>query len=115
MTDKNDEDVATIAGLAAKRDAMDRVEEHADEDWKQAAARAVWNAALVLPTLTTNDVHIRIDPNVVTHELRALGPVIRNAVRDGWIEKAQILPIICNRPSRHAAPLTVWKSLIYKG
>ena len=99
-----------IAGMEA---GMSRAEEHADEHWKLAAQSAVMAAAQTLEKLTTDDVVPLIDPGASTHEMRALGPVMMQAKRDGWIEKAYELP----RPSarRHMAPLTVWRSLLFKG
>jgi hypothetical protein len=102
------------AARDGKKDGMARVEEHADKDWKEAAENAVVEAALASPLLTSDDVMIRIDPGVETHELRALGSVMLRAAKNGWIEKAPLPPVNCARPSRHCAPLTVWKSLLFR-
>lgn len=101
------------AGKAAKEEGMERVDAAADDDWKDAAERAVKDAARSLPEITSDDVMARIAPDVRTHELRALGPVMSRAAKAGWIRKADKAPRLCARPSRHRAPLTVWTSLIY--
>jgi hypothetical protein len=100
-----------FAARSARDEAMARVEEHADVDWKVAARRAVLDAARVLPRLTSDDVMDRIS-GVSTHELRALGPIMLAAAKNGWIAKADCAAVLCRRSSRHAAPLTVWRSLI---
>jgi hypothetical protein len=103
-------------GEKGKAGGMNRAERGANPKWKLAAAIAVADAAKQLPKLTTDDVLTFIDPNVCTHEMRALGPVMRNAAKDGWIVQAYELPKKCaTRPSNHRRPLTVWKSLVFKG
>lgn len=103
---------------AAKRgraDGMARADEAADEDWKAAAEVAVITAAKALPLLTSDDVMRCIDPTVSTHELRAMGPVMMRAAKAGWIEKANLPGRLSQRPSLHASPRTVWKSLLFTG
>ena len=102
-------------GQDGKDDGMRRVDAHANEAWKMAADIATVTAALALPKLTADDVHKRINPNVYTHDLRALGPVMKRAARNGWIEKAPEPGRETMRPSSHRRPLQVWNSLIYKG
>jgi len=103
-------------GEEGKSVGMARAINHANPAWVLAASKAVVAAAREKRTLTTDDVVTRIDANTTTHELRALGPVMRRAAIDGVIEKALQLPIKCaTRPSNHRRPLTVWKSLIFNG
>jgi hypothetical protein len=53
---------------------------------------AVLKTALTTREFSSDAVMAVIDPNVRTHELRALGPVMMNAMRDRWIAKAPLLP-----------------------
>jgi hypothetical protein len=92
--------------------ALKQVEEHAAPEWKDRALEAVHATALVMESFTVDDVWRigRLDP---TRENRAMGAVMRNAVREGWIENTHM-----TRPSSlrsHLAPRTVWRSLIYRG
>lgn len=101
--------------MAAKEEAMRRVDEHADDDWKAAAAMAALEAAQSLPELTSDDVIERIPDSFRTHELRALGPVMMRAAKWGWIVKADRAGRNSRRSSLHASPRTVWRSLLYTG
>lgn len=102
-------------GTDGKDDGMQRVDGAADPAWKRAADVAVLGAALALPKLTSDDVHQRISPNVSTRDLRALGPVMVRAAKEGWIEKAYVPGRETTRPSSHRRPLQVWLSLVFKG
>jgi hypothetical protein len=99
----------------AKAEAMARVERAADEAWKQAAYETVEKVARERPYLTADHVMENIPPDVHTHELRALGPVMLKAARNDVIEKAPVPAVNCTRANCHAAPLTVWHSLIWDG
>jgi len=71
-------------GQLALDDALDRVERNADEQWLVAADYAVAKAALRKAQLTADDVWDVLDGmDVATHEGRALGTVMRRAVKDG--------------------------------
>ena len=50
-----------------------------------------------------------------THDLRALGPLMRRAAKLGWCELADLPPRNSTRRSLHASPREMWKSLIYEG
>ena len=102
----------TQLALEAQDDALVRVEQHADTDWKAAATTAVYRAARNLSTLTTDDVWDLIPATVTTHEPRALGAIMTKAARAGWIRLADKRPVKSKRVSRHAGPMSVWESLI---
>lgn len=101
-------------GKAGKAEGMGRAERHANPAWMLAAEQAVLEAARELSTITADDVMRRIPPDVDTHEKRALGPVMMKAAKAGIIEKAIALPRNSTRPNQHSAPITVWKSNVYK-
>lgn len=104
------------AARAARDEALEQVEQAADPDWKETAYETVVEVALDLPYFTTDQVMKRLmEANVMTHDLRALGPVMLRAARDLVIVKSDYLPRSSVRRSRHAGPCTVWRSLLYGG
>lgn len=66
-------------------DALQRVEEHADADWKDAARFALQQLAATGREFTSDDVRDAIPSHITTHEMRALGPVMRAGVQDGLV------------------------------
>lgn len=97
---------------AARDEAMARSEAHAAASWKQAAAEAVVGCARNLPAFTTDDVHRLLDETgAVTHDTRALGPVMRNAARAGLIETTDQY-VRSSRVDCHARPIRVWRSKV---
>lgn len=101
-------------GELGKREGMARAKRAADPIWTFCATIAVFHAARENKWLTIDSVHAGIPFWITTHELRALGPIMLDAARRGWIMKSSILPVNTERGSRHAAPVTVWRSLIYR-
>jgi hypothetical protein len=99
---------------AGKADGMGRADDHADVDWKTAADDALVEAARTRREITTDDVMRLIDPRAETHDLRALGPVMRRGAQLGLIEPANTIGRPCARGARHASRLMVWRSLIYE-
>lgn len=102
-------------GDEAKWEAMARVARAANEAWKQAAYETVETVARERNFFTADHVMASIPTDVHTHELRALGPIMLKAARNGVIEKAKVPAINCTRANCHAAPLTVWHSLLWDG
>ena len=95
--------------LAARDTALQRVEEHADERWKQDALAAVRRTAEALPDFISDRVW-DVGGLESTREDRALGPVFLRAARLGWIEKTDRV-----RPSvrSHGSGKTVWRSRLF--
>jgi hypothetical protein len=103
------------SGDDGKAEGMGRAERCANPAWKVEATRAVVQAAQLYPTLTTDDVVLLIPPNIRTHENRALGPIMKNCAREGWIEKDTAPNVNCaTRPNNHSRPLQVWRSLLFR-
>jgi hypothetical protein len=100
------------AARAARDEAIERVDDHADPEWKDAALDAVHAAALQYALLTSEHVIPLIDPRFQTHDLRALGPVFRRGVKAGWIVNNET---IAKSARRHMSPITVWRSRVYEG
>ena len=100
-----------MLGDALRDAAIRRVADNANPDWKVEAVRVVSTVAQRMPEFTTDDVWHLIEE--VTHEPRAMGPVMKAAAAAGLIEATDRFKLT-ERPSRHRAPVRVWKSLVYK-
>ena len=96
--------------LAARAEALRRVDEHADPQWKNQALKVIRRVCE-----DREDWHSDVlweygldEPR----EARALGPVIQRAARLGWCERTDRV-----RPSvrSHLSGKSVWRSLIYTG
>lgn len=95
----------------ARDGAMSRVDQHADESWKDAAYRIITQLARERDYFTTDDVLKRLELlDVETHELRALGPVMRHMARQGVIEPKGYTA--SSRVVSHARPKRLWRSLL---
>ena len=103
-------------GDKLKKDAIARADRHASPEWKAEADRALMQACIELKLITTDDVWQRMDPNIKTHENRALGGVVQRAIKAGWISASGLPPIKCvTRPTNHSRPLAVWLSHAFSG
>lgn len=96
---------------AARDEAMQRVDDHAEEDWQTRALDALHTIALRQRTLLANDVWELVER---PHEPRATGPLMMKAKKEGWIEATDSYMPVPSVKS-HAAPVRVWRSLIYRG
>jgi hypothetical protein len=99
----------------AADEAIERVDQHADPDWKEAALAAVRSVAERAAEFTADDVWEELVtnwPDAQTHDPRALGPVIRRAVKAGWIEHTGEFRR-SKRPESHGCPKSVYRSLVY--
>lgn len=106
---------ADDAARAATDEAIERVERHANENWTAAAFGVVVWVAERRPEFTTDPVWAVLErryPDVQTHEPRALGAVIKKAVREGVIEATDRTHKSV-RPECHRNPKAIWRSLIY--
>lgn len=102
------------AARAARDEAVDRVDRHADEAWKAAATDAIYLMATKRDEFTTDAVwwllaHAGIG---APHEERALGALMQAAQRQGWIQRTERTHKSV-RPECHARDLRVWRSLIH--
>lgn len=105
---------SVLADLA-RADALQRVDEHADPDWRDLAYRCVLAVARRLDHFTTDEVidELAQYPDITTHEPRALGPVMMRAARENVIAATDRF-VKSNAVSRHRAPKQVWRSLVYR-
>lgn len=98
--------------LAAADDAIRRVDENADEGWKRAAARIVWEFAKMRDGFTTDDVMEGLEGmGVVTHDNRALGPVMRRMIRKNIIHEIGMT----RSRRRHGARIPVYAGVSTTG
>lgn len=94
--------------LAARDEAIDRVDAHADPDWKDEALNALYRAIHKLGVgadLSTDDVDW---PG--SREPRAHGPIMLAAAREGLIEHTDRVRR-SHKTSCHAAPKALWRVL----
>ena len=100
-----------IRSAHARDEAMVRVERNAHEEWKDVALEAVYQAALVNGKFIVDEVWRYMPPDVSTHELRAMGAVMKKAAKAGWIigtgEYRPSAKVTTHKGLRH-----VWRSLI---
>lgn len=103
-----------IPARQARDCAIQQADHHADQRWKQAALETVRRLAEQLDEFTTDEIWAVLDGlNVDTHEPRALGAVIRQASRKGWITKTGRTRQ-SQRPECHARDIAIWRSELRK-
>lgn len=97
----------------AQADALRRVDEHADPEYKDVALAMVKRAAQLHREFTTDQVlELLQDKPVTTHEGRVLGAIMRRAKDLGYIVPTPRFTDSAS-VSRHRAPKRVWASQIY--
>ena len=69
------------------------------------------------PEITADDIWdaLAIWPDINTHEPRALGPVLLDAQRRGWIVPTDRVRASRRRQINHGRRITIWRSLIWQG
>jgi len=99
------------ASAVARDHAIQRVDQHAEPDWKEHAYTAVLETAREQPDgFIVDDVWPRIPDTVeAPHELRAMGAVMRRAQRDGMIVPTRDF-LLSARVTAHRNPRRVWRS-----
>lgn len=95
--------------FAARDEAIDRADAHADEAWKQHAEKVVAWTALALREFTTDDVWDSLDPAYSTHEPRALGAVMKRMAARGVIVPTDRYQT-SKRSECHNRPVRVWRA-----
>jgi len=98
-----------VAKANADRDrAMTRVNATASKLWKDQASGIIRALAETGRHFTSDDVMDRMDQLDIVTDPRALGPVMRKALTDGWIVKTGYAP----SRRRHSTPINVYVGLI---
>lgn len=101
-------------GRERRDEAVARVDRNASLAWKRQAEDAAISVARSLPEFTTDDVWrvLRAGGVVEPHEPRAMGPVMMSLRRKKIIVATEHFTTTA-RPVAHAAPIRIWKSLLY--
>jgi hypothetical protein len=96
--------------LAARDEAIDRVEANANSEWNHVAYVTAMRLASITEVFTSNDVWDALT-HVTTHEPRAMGAVMRRLRKENIIEPTSQF-ITSTSPVAHGRPTRVWRSLI---
>lgn len=91
--------------MALRDEALERVEKAADEFWKRQAALIVADYADLGMQFTTDDVMNTLGrQGVTTPEPRALGPIMRHALKAGLVRRVGYTP----SKRRHCSPIPIY-------
>lgn len=107
--------VGLAEGRARRDEAVSRVEQHTSASWRKSAEAAAAQVAVEQPELTTDDVWEVLKREGVEgpHEPRAMGPVMLALARQNVIVATPHFTTTA-RPVAHAAPIRIWRSLVYR-
>lgn len=98
---------------AAKQQGMKASYDHADTDWKKAAAKRINWLAEHRREFTADDVMEYLDAKgIFTSDSRALGGVMGTANREGLVAPTDKFRQ-SRRLSRHRAPIRIWESNVF--
>lgn len=108
------EQLSLFDAMAARDEAIERVEKNAEPVWKEECRSAIRHLAMSKAEITTDDVwEYLADLGVdLPHEVRAIGPMMIRASRDGWITATDRYRN-SHRVECHARPIRIWGSLIF--
>jgi hypothetical protein len=96
------------ADLAPVARAIESVTEHAGPEWRYEALAVVERAARAQSELTVEDIAPHVPPTI---DRRALGGVMVEAKRRGWLEP---LGYVSSGAERHHKPIRLWRSRIHR-
>lgn len=95
--------------------ALEEVETNANQEWKDKALQTIeYLAVSEFDEFTSDEVWEFLElkfPDVKTHQPSAMGAIIKKASSLGFIKPTKRF-VESTRPSSHARPIRVWKSLI---
>lgn len=99
----------------ATDEAIKQVAENMDIQWQKLAWETLKLIAENHPEFTTDDLWAVLDryPDITTHEPRAMGAIMRKAVKHRWVVTTGRY-VKTKRPIAHQKPIAVWKSLAYR-
>lgn len=100
------------AAASGRDDGRGRAGANADPRWKANALSAVHHVAATQPELVVDDVWRFLAERPT--EGRAMGAVMQQAARSGWIEATDRYAATVQAQS-HAGGRRVWRSLIFRG
>jgi hypothetical protein len=97
---------------AETNEAIERGYSAANSEWKTQALQCVEKLARVHKEFVSYDVFLATKQvSSSTHDLRAIGGLIREAARRGWIAQSGRY---AKNKNRHGSPCPIWKSLLYQ-
>ena len=103
--------IMEMTGQAARDAAMAQIHDNTKVAWKEAALDAIQQTARLHSEFIVDDVWDYLETDEEIEDQRAIGPLMRVAQREGWIEPSGKF-----KPSRvvshHATPRRIWKSRI---
>ena len=103
--------IMEMTGQAARDAAMAQIHDNTKVAWKEAALDAIHQTARLHSEFIVDDVWDYLETDEEIEDKRAIGPLMRVAQREGWIEPSGKF-----KPSRvvshHATPRRIWKSRI---
>ena len=102
------------AGKKAADEAVKRVGGNMDPDWRVAALSVIRYICGKIPAFTTDDVwhELQLRHADVPHEPRAMGAIMRIAVKDGLCAATDVYKM-SSRAACHRRPLRAWRSLLF--
>jgi hypothetical protein len=103
---------ATIA-RALRDEGIWAADHHAVPQWKDAALLALKRCAEQNDRFIVDRVWRYLPSGFDTHELRAMGAVMRAGVKRGWIQRTPDF-IASARTTSHKNPRRVWRSCIWQ-
>lgn len=96
-----------------KEEGMAQALDNANIDWKNEVEKRMTFLLENKRFFTSDDVLVYLtDRNIKTHNNSALGSVFNKYARRGYITTAGF--VLSTRPSRHKAPIRLWKSNLYR-
>ena len=101
----------SLLGARGARDAaMEAAEENAYQKWKAEALKTIRRVALEMDFFTVDRVQELMQlTKLDTHDNRAMGPMMLEARRRGWIESTR-QTVQSTQKHCHANPRTLWRS-----
>lgn len=102
-----------VMATKTKEEGMALALDNANEEWKNAVEKRIRFLMANKRYFTSDDIMIYLtDRNIKTHNNSAIGSYLNKYSKRGFIREAGF--VISNRPSRHKAPIRLWKSKIYR-
>lgn len=97
--------------VAAREEAINRVDAHADPEWKDVAYLTAVRVARQKRFFVSEDVWDALSGDVRTHEPRAMGAVMRRLRKERIVEPTDQF-VTSTSPLGHGRPSRVWRSLL---
>lgn len=97
--------------IATREEAINRVDSHANTEWKSVAYLTAMRVARQKRFFTSEEVWDALPDEVHTHEPRAMGAIMRRLRKEKVVEPTDQF-VISTSPLGHGRPSRVWRSLL---